>query len=63
MVMIKTKKPYGAVNIREVLFLGENPRNNKKFVVDKNANQWEIDITIFNELVNSGFEVKEVRFR
>lgn len=57
--MIKTIKPYGAVNERLIRFLVKTPR--EFLLVDKDSNQWGIDEATFATLQHQGYPVKEVR--
>lgn len=57
--MIPTIKPTGALSEKLVRFLVKTPR--VFLVVDKDSNQWGVTETTFNELVQKGYPMKEVR--
>ena len=56
--MISTIKPYGSINesVAEFLIVIRG----KFYVVDRSANQWEIDKHSFDYLSSKGLRIKEV---
>ena len=57
--MIPTNKPTGALSEKLVRFLVKTP--SYYLVVDKDSNQWGVAESVFNDLVQKGYPIKEVR--